>query len=78
MNVMTPEQLDAQSAIKIDKWVDLESEDAKLMDDNRDLTKKMLRIGFEEGVMITDSDGRVWGHDPKGGPWFPFHFEYGS
>ena len=75
---MTPQEFDAQSPVKIDKWLDIESSDAKDMDSDRDLTKKMIRIGFEDGWMVTDSLGRIWGKSESKGTYFPFHFEYGK
>ena len=71
-----PKELDAQSRINIDSWVDVDSELCKEIDDNYPLTKKMLKLGFKEPAFLaTDSLGRVWG---KGEDqyWYPFHFEY--
>lgn len=75
---MSPEELEAQSPVHIDKWIDIASEDAQLMDQDFELTKKMMKIGFEDGWMITDSLGRIYGKNPEKGIYFPFHFEYGS
>lgn len=75
---MTPKELDAQSSIKIDRWVDLESEECKEMDDTYTFTKKCIRIGFEDGWMLVDSLGRIWGKGSGSTIYFPFHFEFGK
>lgn len=77
---MTPKELDEQSPVIIDKWVDVDSEECRDKDDNRDFTKKILRMGFEDpAFLFVDSLGRIWGKptDP-GTPAYPFHFEYGK
>lgn len=75
---MNAKELEAQSPVKIDRWVDVYSEECRMMDDTYDFTKKIMRLGFEDGWMFTDSEGRIWGKDKTGGPCFPFHFEYGN
>ncbi len=75
---MTPAELDKQSPVKIDRWVDIDSEEAKTLDEDRALTKKMVRIGFEDKWMITDNLGRIWGFNAEKNLFFPFHFENGK
>lgn len=76
---MTPKKLDAQSPVQIDKWLDVDSEECREKDDNYDLTKKILKMGFEEpAFLFVDSLGRIWGKSEEGEPMYPFHFEYGK
>ncbi len=77
---MSPKELEAQSPVKIERWVDIDSEEWRELDDTPAFTKKCLKVGFEEpAFMFTDSLGRVWCKpSEEGKPYFPFHFEYGS
>lgn len=75
---MTPAEFDKQSIVQIDYWIDVESEESKDKDQDRDLTKYMIKIGFEDGWMQTDSNGRIWGYDSTRNLYHPFHFEYGK
>lgn len=78
----TPAQLDKQSKIKIDAWLDVGSEAHKDRDDNLKLTKEWLKIGLEGGFLFCDSLGRVWGSGAHfGSPhtvYYPYHIEYGK
>lgn len=68
--------LDQQSSVVIYKWIDLDSEEYKIIDDNPAFTKKCIKIGFEENFIIPDSLGRLW---CKGSSCYhPFHLEYGK
>ena len=74
---MSPSELDRQSPVKIVRWIDVDSEEAKANDDNRALTKQMLKMGFQEpAFMFVDTLGRIWGKG-KEGSFYPFHFELG-
>jgi hypothetical protein len=73
----TPTQLDQQSKVKVDKWLDLDSEECKDKDPDMPFTKKCLRIGAEDKFLLVDSLGRIWGKG-DGGRYYPFHFEYGK
>jgi hypothetical protein len=81
--VRKPEELDAQSPVKVSRWLDVHSEEFKQIDDYRPFTMKLLRMGFEDNGpqdpawMYTDSMGRVWGHDPRdpSKPHYPLHME---
>jgi hypothetical protein len=74
---MTPQQLDAQSLIHIDEWVDLDSERWREVDDDPALTKKFLRILLQDPpALIADDLGRLWGKG-KEGRMYPYHLEYG-
>lgn len=76
---MKPIDLDQQSPIKIDRWIDIGSEEWKELDDNPAFTKKVLRFGLEDGWLFTDSLGRVWGKPQEPNkPHFPFHFNVGK
>lgn len=73
---LTPKELDAQSPVVINRWIDIDSEESKAKDEDRQLTKKMQMIGFEDGWMSTDSFGRIWGYDEVRDIYYPFHFEF--
>lgn len=73
----SPKELDAQSVIKIDEWLDVSSQRCKDIDDDYALTKRMLKVGFEEPAFLAcDLDGRIFGRG-ENGRYYPFHFEYG-
>lgn len=74
---MKPEELDKQSPIKIDRWLDLDSEECRDKDADISLTKKWFKIGVEEGFLLTDALGRIWGRGDKG-YFFPYHFNVGK
>ena len=73
---MNPIDLDKQSPIKIDRWIDVDSEEWREKDDTPAFTKKCLRYGLEEnGFFILDSLGRVWAKPNGTSPFYiPFHF----
>lgn len=76
---MTPQELESQSAIKINRWVEVHSQECKDIDsDLHWFTLKCIKIGFEDGYMITDSLGRIWGRNTTTGEYYPFHTEYGK
>jgi len=74
---LTAKQLDAQSPIPLDGWLDMNSEECKDKDNNQAFTRKCLRIGMEEGFMHTDSLGRIWCLNNED-VYCPFHFSYGK
>jgi hypothetical protein len=75
---LTPKQLDKQSKVKIDRWIEVGSEEWRMMDDNTDFTNKCIRLGFQKPpFLFTDSMGRIWGKGSQEG-YYPFHFEYGK
>lgn len=74
----SPTELDAQSPIQVDGWVDLDSERWREVDDDPGLTKKFIRIGFAEpAFFFTDSLGRIWGKG-ENGIYYPYHLDYGK
>lgn len=74
---MNSKELDAQNIIKIDEWVDIDSERWREVDDNPSFTKKIIRLGFEEPpFLFMDSLGRLWGKSKETERYFPFHLEY--
>lgn len=76
---MNPKELDAQNIIKIDEWVDIDSERWREVDDNPSFTKKIIRLGFEEPpFLFADTLGRLWGKSKETERYFPFHLEYGK
>ncbi len=77
MSFPSPRELDAQSKIKIDRWIDIDSKEWRELDDDPGLTKKFLKLGFEESYLFTDTDGRVWGKG-EDGRYYPYHFSSGK
>lgn len=75
---LNPEQLDAQCPVKIDRWIDIDSEEAKRIDDNRAFTKKIIKIGFEGSYLFIDTHGRLWGKTKKCDQYSPLHIEHGN
>lgn len=75
----TPQELDAQCKVKIDRWIEIGSEEWRDLDDNPAFTKKILRLGLHhsEPFLFTDTLGRIWGKG-NDGTFYPFHFEYGN
>ena len=73
-----PKELDKQSPVFIDEWLDIDSNKCKMLDDDRAFTKKCILIGMESGFMSTDSDGRYWGFDAKKNTYYPLHFNVGN
>lgn len=74
----TPAELDAQSPITVDRWLDVDSKELQELDENPALTKKWLKLGFQEpAYLFTDTLGRVWGKG-ENGKYYPFHFKSGK
>ena len=74
---ITHAELVKQSPVKIDKWLDIDSEECKDKDPDHALTKKWLKIGFEDKFLFTDAEGCIWGRGSEG-RFFPYHFDYGK
>jgi hypothetical protein len=80
--VRSPEELDAQSPVKISRFIDIDSQECKEMDEDRAFTKKLILMGFEGNgpddppFMYLDKNGRIWGRNPKNpsSPHYPLHF----
>jgi len=75
---ISPSELDKQSPIKIDKWLNIDSEECREKDPDHSLTKKWLRIGLEDKFLFTDSQGRLWGRGKQSNQYFPYHFNVGE
>lgn len=75
---MKPSELDKQCPIQIERWIEIDSEEWRDMDNMPDFTKKILRYGFEDNWLYTDDLGRIWGKPKDGGPHWPLHFDYGT
>jgi hypothetical protein len=73
--ILKPEQLDTQSPVKIDEWLDIDTDKCKGVDDNRPLTKKWLNMLLEDNTLQLDSLGRVWDRSEDTGKWYPYHLE---
>lgn len=73
---LTPVELDAQSPIKVERWVDIDSREMQEMDDMPTLTRNWLQIGMKQDVFKLDSQGRVWYQINKNEPYQPFTFTY--
>lgn len=75
---LSPKELDEQSTIHVDRWIDVYSEECRMMDDNHKFTRHIMKVGFQDPpFLFIDSAGRVWGkgNSPN---YYPFHMEYGS
>lgn len=78
MSMLSPSFLDSQSKVSISRWVDVDSEECREIDEDYAFTKKILRFGFESNpFLFLDSLGRVWGRGNDGEFW-PLHFERGK
>lgn len=76
---MTPAELDAQSKIKVDRWIEVHSQECKDIDDGLHwFTIKCMNIGFEDGFMFVDTLGRIWGRNRETSECYPFHTEHGK
>ena len=74
----SPKELDAQALIKVDAWVDIDSERLHEVDDDPALTKKWIRMLMKEpAYLFADSDGRVWGKGVDGF-YYPYHVPHGK
>lgn len=75
----SPQKLDEQATVKIERWIDVGSEEWKEMDDNPSFTKKCIRLGLHEqpAFLFTDALGRIWGKG-ENGTYYPFHLEHGK
>jgi hypothetical protein len=71
--MLKPSELDKQSPVSLDGWVDIDSERFKEVDDNPSFTKKIIRLG----IVNPDSLGRLWGKN-KDDVYYPLHLEYGK
>lgn len=72
MQVPSPKELDAQSSVHIDEWVDVGSDKFREIVGDLGVFKYFIRWGFHDPpFLFTDSMGRVWGHFNN--RWFPFH-----
>ena len=71
--IPSPKELDTQSPVQIDKWLEMDSEECRDLDSDYEVTKKIMKIGFDSGAMAYDSSGRVWGQGTSV-RWYPLHF----
>ena len=76
--MLSPAFLDSQALITVSRWLDVDSDECRELDDNQEFTRKILRLGFADPpFLFCDSLGRIWGR----GNWntlYPFHFESGK
>jgi hypothetical protein len=74
--IPSPKELDKQSAIYLDGWVDLDSERWRQVDEDPALTKKWIAMLTKgpDAYLKLDSDGRIWGK-ARDGHWYPYHIE---
>lgn len=69
--MLKPDELDAQSPVKIDRWVDLDSQEFKDLDHQYpQFTKDIIKMGICE----SDDLGRLWGKGEN--YYYPLHDEY--
>lgn len=73
---MSPQEFDEQSVIPIDRWIELDGDECRKLDDNLKLTKQYIKVGLEAKVISYDSLGRIWLWSEKNKIYYPMHFEY--
>lgn len=71
----SPPELDKQSKIKIDRWLDVDSSECRELDNNYVFTKKIIRQLYDQepAYLFTDQNGRLWGRG-ENNAYYPFHF----
>ena len=74
---LSPKQLDEQSSVQLDGWLEMDSEKWREADDNPNLTRKWLRMLLGNALFV-DKLGRVWGASKENNEYYPFHIESGS
>lgn len=74
--IPSPKELDEQSTIYLDGWVDLDSEKWRSVDEDPALTKKWIAMLTKgpDAYLKLDSDGRLWAR-ARDQRWYPFHIE---
>jgi hypothetical protein len=79
MNMLpNPKELDAQSPIKIDEWLELGSEKHLQIDDDPSLTKKwFMLLTKNPAYILLDNLGRSWCKNDNG-KFCPYHIENGD
>jgi hypothetical protein len=77
-NFPSPAELDTQTKIKVNRWIEVGSEEWRMLDETPEFTKKIIALGFKEpAYLFTDANGRIWGKG-EDGFFYPFHFKQGS
>lgn len=74
---MTPSEFENQSPIKINKWIDIGSEEHRMLDPDYKLAISWFKMLTKSGDLVTDSLGRIWGKS-KNNNWYPYHFNIGK
>lgn len=74
---LSPKELDAQSIVRIDEWVVLDSPKHKETDDYYAFSKSMLDKCSGNGFLRADLLGRLWVHGVNQ-EMYPYHYEYGN
>ena len=78
MSFPSPVALDAQSKIHVDRWVELDSQEWRELEETPAFTKKIVALGFKEpAYLFTDMLGRIWGKG-EDGLYYPFHMNKGA
>jgi hypothetical protein len=74
-SIPSPQELDAQSPVDIDEWVDIGSvKFYEIVGEDISSFDYFIRVGFRDPPFLyTDSLGRVWGKLDTSNKWFPFH-----
>jgi hypothetical protein len=73
--MLSPKELDDQCQIKMDRWIDIFSEEIREMDPDYKLAIKWFKMLQEgPGGLFTDSSGRIWLHGKD--KYYPYHFIY--
>ena len=77
MITLSVQELDSQSPVKIDEWLDFDSEKCQDRDPDHSLTKTWMKIGFEDRFLFIDFSGRIWLKGSRD-EYCPYHFNVGK
>src|SRR5260370_40855580 len=78
MKLPHPKELDAQCSVRINRWVDLFSEEARNIDPDHKLSVEWYKILTKSPATLhLDSDGRILGLGTDG-KYFPYHIDFGN
>jgi hypothetical protein len=73
-----PKDLDRQCQISLHRWIDLFSEEAKMLDPDHKLSVEWFKMLTQEPADLhLDANGRIW-MISNNGIWCPYHFSYGN
>jgi hypothetical protein len=70
--MLSPKELDLQCKVSIDRWVDLNSEEAKRLDPKHKETLHWFKVCQGPGGLMLDNLGRIFGKGAEG-RYYPYH-----